>query len=190
MKINHTTIMWKEILLMWIGIALLVVLLQLLAAFCYRRSILALRNSRLRSERFVRFSRGLCGLFCLNPRNRRFRLMHANLGCALASYALLQKNDSEFLSELSELRYGSEYAFRSFLLAIYFLSRNDSASAQTWVESFFNCSDREHDQEIVLGFLIGRSDVGREQAEEASKRFQNPAVKMMLAELGFDPKRL
>lgn len=120
------------------------------------------------------------------PNKKRFLPFYNNVCQILASLALLNQDDTQFLLQLDKVQEKDTYPLKSFTLALYFRSKGQFETAKVQYTEFLSCSGIESHMRTVMDFLFAaeESTVGEDILQHAVKQFKNPAIILLLERNG------
>lgn len=155
-SINGTfNVMWKEILIIFIVVFLIRAFLDVYMIINYNKVMRKFylgyfEDIEVNIKRFI----SLCDVFSLAPWNKKTCFMYNNLCIVLASVALLNNNDTKFLFELNKIKREHSYELKSFMLTLYYYSKNDIIKAKQFYENHSKIKKNDENLSIVLNNLF------------------------------------
>ena len=180
---ENVTIMWKEIVIIFAFLFLVRFMFDVYMLKQYNAIVKDFYANKSVYGKIKKLQK-ICNIFSSALWNQKTCLMYNNLCCILASIALLNNNESEFLLELNNVKREEKYELKSFILALYFLSKNNQSMAQSNYEKYLICKHENNNINIVLSKLFSSQNYSKndETFLNAIASFKNPAIKKLLSE--------
>ena len=186
-KGTNIYIMWKEI-----GVMLLVVALIRLSIDIYIVKIYKKICKKFYSKAWngldgeIKKHRKLCNVFSVGPWNKNIRLMYNGCCVALASIALIKNDEVEFVNQLNLVKKETDFEMKSFMLALYYCSKQDEITAKKYFDSYLKCNKKNGDIKVIMDYLFVQGKTQqREEFDCAIQKFQNPAILKLFEENKF-----
>lgn len=180
-------IMWKEIAIIFVVVFLIRIACDIYLFVGHKqvaKSFFAQDFSRL--ERKTMTVQKMCRFFSFGARHKKIMLMHNDCCCILASMALLQGNEEQFLIHLSGIMKEENYETKSFMLSLYHLSKGNSDIATKYYEHYLSCYHENPHMQTIMTHLFMPTDAPNESEtiRVAASQFKNHAIKQLLNSLG------
>ena len=125
-------------------------------------------------------TRKVCKFF--SAANKATCRIYNNLCYIYASVNYLQGKPDLFEYYLNEVKKEKLFELKSFMYALFFLSKNQREAAEKWDREYFECVHQDPKLQIILDYLF-RKKGKLQEIQTAVMEFQNPAIKKMLADL-------
>ncbi len=189
MNINGTEvqIMWKEI-----AVGLLVLYVIRFLIDLYIKTKYKQINNLFYSHDWngldvkIRKHQRICDVFSNGPWNKNVCLMYNGLCVALASMALINNNEVDFLNQLHYIKNEDNFEIKHFILALYYCSKHDEIASKRNYNAYLRCNRKDENIRVIMDYLF--SETSSIQSKEdicgAVKTFQNPAIIKLLRDNG------
>lgn len=181
---GNVTIMWKEIAIIFVFLFLVRFIFDIYMIQQYNTIVKKFYANKLTDVKKTKKLQKICNVFSSALWNQKTCLMYNNICCILASVALLNNNDNEFLFELNKIKREQKYELKSFVLALYFLSKSNLSIAQSHYEKYLICEHENDNINIVLSKFFSSQNYAKidEDFLGAIESFKNPAIKKLLSD--------
>lgn len=180
MNTGVVQIMWKEI---GIGFLILYVFRNILDIYMVKKykkivkmyGTIEINQLKLKAEKHLK----LCDFFSVGPWNKQIYLIYNGLCWLLASISFSEDNEREFLEYLGRVKKENEYEMKSFVLFLYYRSKNEDNQAKYYYNLYLKCKHVDKDIAIIMDG-IWNEQTKNEVFRESVKRFNNPTLKKLL----------
>lgn len=132
----------------------------------------------------IRHLKKTCYIFLSGPFNKKIRFIYNNLCFILSSIEFMDKKDGEFIIELDNIKKDEEFELKSFVLALYFRSKNNQKTAMKFYDKYSTCIHQDKNVNIIMKYLFANQEynIKNEEIKIAIKSFQNPAIIKLLVD--------
>ena len=121
--------------------------------------------------------RKLAAFRSIAPRNEKQRMIHNNLCAFIASIALKNNNDEKFLLYMNSIKRENEFELKFFILAVYYLSKNEIGLAENQYEKFISCNTQNKQLITVMEHFLRKHIQKEHELSEIIESFKNPVVR-------------
>lgn len=177
--LTNVQIMWKEIVCIFLFIYILRFFTDIYIITVYKKIYNKFySNDWIRLEKKIKKHQNLCSVFTKGPFNKKIRVIYNGLCIILSSIALIEKKDLNFITELDKIKKEEEFELKSFILALYFYSKNDMQRAMNYYYKYCRCIHQDSNIESIMSYLFFNQEDSKNVNEVgiAIKSFKNPAI--------------
>ena len=189
MNINGTEvqIMWKEIAVGLLVLYVIRLLIDLYIKTVYKQiTYLFYSHNWSGLDVKIRKHQRICDVFSSGPWNKKVCLMYNGLCVALASMALINNNEVDFLNQLHYIKNEYNFEIKHFMLALYYCSKHDEIASKRNYNAYLQCNREDENIRVILDYLFpDKSNLrSMEDVSGAIKTFHNPAIVKLLRNNG------
>lgn len=185
MNMQHTNIqiMWKEIVFIFLFIYVIRFFTDMYIILGYKNINKNFYNQTwVGLKKKIRKHRKICSVFSGGTFNKKIRAIYNGLCMILSSMALINKKESEFISELDNVKKDIEFELKPFVLALYFRSKNDLSTATSFYYEYSRCIHHDKNIELIMNSLFSSQECNEinNETKTAIRSFKNPAIILLL----------
>lgn len=180
---NSFQIMWKEIFFFWTVAFIVRIVIEIYLIYRYNYIIRRFYSNDFADLKIlIKRIKNIYDLFSKQKLSKRTCLMYNNICCVLASIAFLENQDEVFFRELNLIKREEKYEMKSFMLALFYLSKKDKLRAQSYYENYLLCEFENENIKVVMEYFFNFEHYKKNNTsfEVACKSFKNPAVLKLL----------
>lgn len=179
-------IMWKEIAIIFVVVFLIRIACDIYLFVSHKqvaKSFFAQNFSGLKQKTMT--VKKMCRFFSSGAGHKTIVLMYNDCCCILASIALLEGNEEQFLIHLSGIMKEESYEAKSFMLALYHLSKGNSDVAAKHYEHYLSCNHENPHMQTIMTHLFVPTDTTNESEtiRMAAAQLKNHAIVKLLNDL-------
>lgn len=169
-------IMWKEIVIEFLILYVFCKMLDIYMIKKYKKilklyGIVEMDQLKRMAEKHLKF----CNLFSVGPWNKIIYMIYNGLCWLLASIYYIEDNEYEFLRYLEKVKKENEFEMKSFVLFLYYRSKNDIVQAEYYYNKYLKCKHLNSDIAVIMEGIWNQKEKD-EAFIESIKSFSNPAT--------------